>query len=206
VQEEGREANFCTCSRYEEGNFPSKYCCVLDTLPNGTALPQPSVCLWFESRPVHTERHDRFAVGQLARFLERIDCAPPSYGLCKPGTETGNNRISVSKISGFLCSSETSALTLCKLHGVLSQNSMKRNPRYYFYLFSCGVGVNFMTVYSVYGSRNPEYGRRGSATLTTRYLSIRKKLALTSPTSGCRSVGINRSRTEATALLLMYTT
>jgi hypothetical protein len=33
--------------------------------------------------------------------------------------------------------------------------------------------------------------------------SIRQKLALTSPTSGCRSVGIVRSRTQATELLLL---
>jgi hypothetical protein len=33
-------------------------------------------------------------------------------------------------------------------------------------------------------------------------LSLRKKLALTSPTSGCRSVGIVRSRTEATEFFI----
>jgi hypothetical protein len=48
------------------------------------------------------------------------------------------------------------------------------------------------------GLENRGYGRRGSATLTTRHPYIRKKLALTSPTSGGRSVGIVRSRTRAT--------
>jgi hypothetical protein len=46
------------------------------------------------------------------------------------------------------------------------------------------------------------YGRRGSAALTTRYPSIRKKLALTSPTSGGRSVCIVRYRTQATEFVL----
>jgi hypothetical protein len=48
------------------------------------------------------------------------------------------------------------------------------------------------------GLENRDYGRRGSAALTTRYPSIRKNLALTSPTSSGRSVGIVRLRTQAT--------
>jgi hypothetical protein len=48
------------------------------------------------------------------------------------------------------------------------------------------------------GLDSRDYGRRGSAALTTRHPSIRKKLALISPTSGCRSVGIVRSRTQTT--------
>jgi hypothetical protein len=48
------------------------------------------------------------------------------------------------------------------------------------------------------GLESREYVRRGSAKLTTRHPSIRKKLALTSPTSGGRSVGIIHSRTKAT--------
>jgi hypothetical protein len=48
------------------------------------------------------------------------------------------------------------------------------------------------------GLENRDYGRRRSAALTTRYSSIRKKLALSSPTSGGRTVGIVRSQTEAT--------
>jgi hypothetical protein len=48
------------------------------------------------------------------------------------------------------------------------------------------------------GIENWDYGRRGSAQLTTRHLSIRRKLALTLPTSGIRSVGIVRSQTQAT--------
>jgi hypothetical protein len=48
------------------------------------------------------------------------------------------------------------------------------------------------------GPENRDYGRRGSAALTTRHPSIRKSLALTSPTSGGRSVSIVRSRTQAT--------
>jgi hypothetical protein len=42
------------------------------------------------------------------------------------------------------------------------------------------------------GLENRDYGRRGSAVLTTQ------KLTLTSPTSGGRSIGIVRSRTQAT--------
>jgi hypothetical protein len=54
------------------------------------------------------------------------------------------------------------------------------------------------------GLENQDYGRRGSASLTTRHPCIRKKLALTSPTSGGSSVGIVRLRTKATELLLLY--
>jgi hypothetical protein len=43
--------------------------------------------------------------------------------------------------------------------------------------------------------QNRDYGNTGSIALTTRHPSIRKKLALTSPTSGGRSVGIVCSRT-----------
>jgi hypothetical protein len=39
--------------------------------------------------------------------------------------------------------------------------------------------------------------------LTTRHPSIRKKLALTSPTSGGHSVGIVRSRTKASELVII---
>jgi hypothetical protein len=45
------------------------------------------------------------------------------------------------------------------------------------------------------GIENRDYGHRGSAAQTIRHPSIRKKLTLTSPTSGGRSVGIVRSRT-----------
>jgi hypothetical protein len=48
------------------------------------------------------------------------------------------------------------------------------------------------------GLENRDYDRRGSAELTTRHSSILKELALTSPTSGGRSVGIFLSRTQAT--------
>jgi hypothetical protein len=51
---------------------------------------------------------------------------------------------------------------------------------------------------SGFGLEIREYVRRGSAKLTTREPSIRKTLALISPTSGGRSVGIVRSRTQAT--------
>jgi hypothetical protein len=51
--------------------------------------------------------------------------------------------------------------------------------------------------------KNPDYDLRGSAALTTRHPSIRKELALTSPTSGSCSIGIVRWRTEATELLLV---
>jgi hypothetical protein len=52
------------------------------------------------------------------------------------------------------------------------------------------------------GLEKRDYGRRGSAALTTRHPSVHKKLALTSPTSGGRSVGAVRSRTKAAELLL----
>jgi hypothetical protein len=44
---------------------------------------------------------------------------------------------------------------------------------------------------------NRDYDRRGSGVLTTRHTSIRKKLALTSTTSGGRSVGLVHSRNQA---------
>jgi hypothetical protein len=53
------------------------------------------------------------------------------------------------------------------------------------------------------GLENRDYGRMGSAAQTTLHPSIRKKLALTSPTSGGRLVGIVRSRTKDTELLLL---
>jgi hypothetical protein len=43
-----------------------------------------------------------------------------------------------------------------------------------------------------------EYGRRGSVMLTKWHPLSAKKLTLTSPPSGGRSVGIVRSRTQAT--------
>jgi hypothetical protein len=49
-------------------------------------------------------------------------------------------------------------------------------------------------------SRNRDYSRRGSAALTTRHPSICKKLALTSPTSVGRSVGIIPSLIKTTEL------
>jgi hypothetical protein len=49
------------------------------------------------------------------------------------------------------------------------------------------------------GLETRDYGSRGSAALTTRHPSLRKKqLALTLPTSGGLSVGIVRSRTKTT--------
>jgi hypothetical protein len=54
------------------------------------------------------------------------------------------------------------------------------------------------------GLENREYGSTGSAALTTRHPSIRNKLALTWPTSGDRSVGIVRSRTQATEFICFY--
>jgi hypothetical protein len=50
------------------------------------------------------------------------------------------------------------------------------------------------------GLENRDYGRRGSAALTMRHPLYPQKLALTSPTSGGRSVGIVRSRTKDTKL------
>jgi hypothetical protein len=52
--------------------------------------------------------------------------------------------------------------------------------------------------------QNRDYGRRESAALTMGHPSSYKKLALTSPTSGGRSVGIVRSRTKPTELLVYY--
>jgi hypothetical protein len=48
------------------------------------------------------------------------------------------------------------------------------------------------------GLKFRDYGSKRSAALPTRYPSIRIKLALTSPTSGGRSVGRVRSLTQAT--------
>jgi hypothetical protein len=53
------------------------------------------------------------------------------------------------------------------------------------------------------GLENRDYDRRRSAALPMRQPSIRKKkLALTSPKNGSRSVGIVLSRTQATEFLL----
>jgi hypothetical protein len=51
------------------------------------------------------------------------------------------------------------------------------------------------------GLENADYGRRGSTALTTRHPFYPQKLALTSPTSGGRSVDIVRLRTQATELV-----
>jgi hypothetical protein len=51
------------------------------------------------------------------------------------------------------------------------------------------------------GLEKRDDGRKGSAALTMRHPSILKKLALNSPTSGGRSVGIVCSRTESTELV-----
>jgi hypothetical protein len=51
---------------------------------------------------------------------------------------------------------------------------------------------------------NRDYGRRGSAALTTRHPSIRKKLTLTSPTSRGCPVGIVRSLTQVTEFVSVY--
>jgi hypothetical protein len=51
------------------------------------------------------------------------------------------------------------------------------------------------------GLENRDYGRRESAALTMRHPLYLQKLALTSPTSGGRSVGIVRSRTKDTELV-----
>jgi hypothetical protein len=47
-----------------------------------------------------------------------------------------------------------------------------------------------------------DYGRRGSPALTTQHPSIRKRLTLTLPTNGGDSVGIVRSRTQATEFVV----
>jgi hypothetical protein len=52
---------------------------------------------------------------------------------------------------------------------------------------------------NVAGLEYQDYGR-GDPPRWPRYTPIRKKLALASPTSGGRSVGIVRSRTKATEL------
>jgi hypothetical protein len=48
------------------------------------------------------------------------------------------------------------------------------------------------------GLENRDYGRSVCAVLITRQHYIREKLALPSPTSGGHSIGIVRSRTQAT--------
>jgi hypothetical protein len=57
--------------------------------------------------------------------------------------------------------------------------------------------------YNGSGLENRDYGRRGSAALTTRTFLYPRKFALTSPTNDSLSVGIVRSRTKATELLLI---
>jgi hypothetical protein len=53
------------------------------------------------------------------------------------------------------------------------------------------------------GLENLDYGRRGSVALTTRHL-LSAKLAITSPTGGCRSIGTARFRTQATESVLLF--
>jgi hypothetical protein len=54
------------------------------------------------------------------------------------------------------------------------------------------------------GLESREYGRRDSSRLPRGTLYL-QKLALTSPASCGRSVGIVRSRTQATVFMLVYT-
>jgi hypothetical protein len=54
------------------------------------------------------------------------------------------------------------------------------------------------------GLESPDYGCRGSGELSTRHPLYLQKLALTSPTSGGRSVGIVLSRTQATELVSLF--
>jgi hypothetical protein len=53
------------------------------------------------------------------------------------------------------------------------------------------------------GLESGDYGRRGSAELTTRQPLYPQKFAITSLTSGRRSVGVVRSRTKATELFII---
>jgi hypothetical protein len=62
-------------------------------------------------------------------------------------------------------------------------------------------GIGVLICRHMSGLENRDYGRRGPAALTMRPL-YPQKLALTSPTSGGRSVSIVRSRTKATELEL----
>jgi hypothetical protein len=48
------------------------------------------------------------------------------------------------------------------------------------------------------GLENQGYGHRGSVVMTMQHFSIRKRLALSSPARGGCSVGMVRSRTQAT--------
>jgi hypothetical protein len=54
------------------------------------------------------------------------------------------------------------------------------------------------------GLENRDYGLKGSAALTTRHPSVRKKLTLTSLISGGLSAGIVRSRTQATEFVFYF--
>jgi hypothetical protein len=54
------------------------------------------------------------------------------------------------------------------------------------------------------GLENRDYGCKGSAALTTRHPVYPQKLALASLTSGGLSVGIVRSRSQATEFLCSY--
>jgi hypothetical protein len=53
------------------------------------------------------------------------------------------------------------------------------------------------------GLENLNYVRRGSVTLSMRHPSNSKKLALSWPTSGSPSIGIVRSRTQATEFVFL---
>jgi hypothetical protein len=53
------------------------------------------------------------------------------------------------------------------------------------------------------GQENRDYSLRGTVALITRHPLYPLKLALTSATSGCRSIGIVRSRTKAMELVIV---
>jgi hypothetical protein len=70
------------------------------------------------------------------------------------------------------------------------------------YCVSCEVRTEFIYVMlKKAGLENQDYGPRGSAALTLRHPFYPQKLALTSPTSSGRCVGIVRSRPKVTDLV-----
>jgi hypothetical protein len=85
------------------------------------------------------------------------------------------------------------------------QISVSRSGIYFPFLHKVNTKFNFSIVHKkCAGLADRDYGRMGSVALTTRHPPISKKFALTSPTSGGRSVIIVWSRTQATEFVCLF--
>jgi hypothetical protein len=111
---------------------------------------------------------------------------------------------SLSAVSGEWGSSTVPGLgSVCCIYGTRDRVAEWRTVS--LWILICHVLLIMTAVCDGSLSRKPRLRPRGSATLTIRHPFI-LKLALTSPKSGVRSVGIVRYLTQATELLLLWQT